>query len=112
MHAPNGGYYRHRFDHHTPEDLVRSGISKPRLVVPGTGFHYSTTNYVLAGMIIEEATGRSYGDEVTERILRPLGRGDTVLPGDCVSIPGRHARGYAPPGRRQAARPAPADAST
>ncbi|WP_326554853.1 alpha/beta fold hydrolase [Micromonospora sp. NBC_01813] len=95
VHAPNGGYYRHRYDHHTPEELVRSGISKPRLGVPGSEFHYSTTNYVLAGMIIEEVTGRSYGDEVTERILRPLGLRDTVLPGDHVRIPGRHARGYA-----------------
>lgn len=95
VHAPNGGYYRHRFDHHTPAELVRSGVSKPRLAVPGSEFHYSTTNYVLAGMIIEEVTGRSYAAEVTERILRPLGLHDTVLPGNRVNIPGRHARGYA-----------------
>jgi CubicO group peptidase (beta-lactamase class C family)/pimeloyl-ACP methyl ester carboxylesterase len=94
VHAPNGGYYRHRFDHHTPEQLVRSGALKPRLAVPGTEFHYATTNYIVAGMLIEKVTGHPYADEVTKRILRPLGLRDTVLPGDQADIPGRHAHGY------------------
>jgi CubicO group peptidase (beta-lactamase class C family)/pimeloyl-ACP methyl ester carboxylesterase len=94
VHAPDDGYHRHRFDHHTPGQLVRSGTSKARLSLPGKEFHYSTTNYVVAGMIIEKVTGRPYADEVTERILRPLGLRDTALPGDRVTIPGPHAHGY------------------
>lgn len=90
-----GGYHRHRFDHHTPEELVAAGTSTPRLAAPGAEFHYSTTNYVVAGMLVEKVTGHRYADEVEARVLRPLGLRNTVLPGDTTSLPGRHARGYA-----------------
>jgi CubicO group peptidase (beta-lactamase class C family) len=87
-----GGYYRHRFDRHTPEELVSGVLAQPPLPA---GFHYSTTNYLVAGMITEKVTGRPYATEVEDRILEPLGMKDTVLPGDDPSVPGRHARGYA-----------------
>jgi D-alanyl-D-alanine carboxypeptidase len=90
-----GGYERHRFDHHEPEELVAGPLSQPRLSPPGAEFHYSTTNYVLAGMIIERVTGRPYDEAMRARVLRPLGMRDTVLPGDKATITGRHARGYA-----------------
>ncbi|WP_414944500.1 alpha/beta fold hydrolase [Amycolatopsis sp. cmx-11-32] len=90
-----GGYPRHRFDHHTPDELVADAVTRPRLSVPGTEFHYTTTNYVVAGMIIEKVTGRPYATEIENRILRPLGMRDTTLPGDRATLPGRHARGYA-----------------
>ena len=90
-----GGYPRHRFDHHSPEDLVADALTRLRISVPGTEFHYSTTNYVVAGMIIEKVTGRPYAAEVENRILRPLRMRDTILPGDEAALPGRHARGYA-----------------
>lgn len=87
-----GRYYADRFDHHTPQELVRSGTSKPRL---GAGFHYSTTNYVVAGMLIERVTGRPYSDEVNARILRPLALRDTYVAGDEPDIDGPHLHGYA-----------------
>jgi D-alanyl-D-alanine carboxypeptidase len=40
---------------------------------PARGWGYSNTNYVLAGMIIEKVTGRSYADEVARWITGPLG---------------------------------------
>jgi CubicO group peptidase (beta-lactamase class C family) len=88
-----GGYPEHRLDHHSPESLVAAALTQPPL--PDKGFHYSTTNYVVAGMLVEQVTGRPYAAEVTDRVLRPLGMRDTVLPGDVATIPGRHARGYA-----------------
>ncbi|SHG94556.1 alpha/beta fold hydrolase [Streptoalloteichus hindustanus] len=90
-----GGYSRHRLDHHTPQELVADAVSRPRLSRPGTKFDYSTTNYVVAGMIIEKVTGHRYASEVENRILRPLGMGDTSLPGDEATPRGQHARGYA-----------------
>ncbi|OLF13533.1 alpha/beta fold hydrolase [Actinophytocola xanthii] len=87
-----GGYQRHRFDHHVPERLVAQAAARSPLP---TKFHYSTTNYVVAGLLVEAVTGRPYADEVERRILRPLGMRDTVLPGDRATVPGRHARGYA-----------------
>ena len=53
-------------------------VSAPQLVssVLGakatTGYSYSNTNYVLAEMIIEKATGDSYRHQLYERIIEPL----------------------------------------
>jgi CubicO group peptidase (beta-lactamase class C family) len=46
---------------------------------PGEGFHYSNTNYLLLGMIVEKATGSTFEDELQNRILTPLGLADTSL---------------------------------
>jgi CubicO group peptidase (beta-lactamase class C family)/pimeloyl-ACP methyl ester carboxylesterase len=90
-----GRYYADRLDHHTPEELVRAGTSKRRLSVPGREFHYSTTNYVVAGLLVERVTGHPYAQEIRARILRPLGLADTSVPGDDPRIHGPHLHGYA-----------------
>jgi len=90
-----GGYLAHRLDHHTPEELVRAGTAKPRLSAPGAEFHYSTTGYVVAGLLIERVTGRPYAEEVTRRIIAPLRLTGTSVPGDSPAIAGPHLRGYA-----------------
>jgi len=46
---------------------------------PGEGYHYSNTNYLLLGMIIEKATGKDFGKELQRRILTPLGLNDTFF---------------------------------
>ena len=63
---------------------------------PGELIGYSNTDYTLLGMIIEEATGQSWRQEMRERIMEPLKLENTLLldPND-VTIPGDHARGYA-----------------
>ncbi|TDC80304.1 serine hydrolase domain-containing protein [Actinomadura sp. 7K507] len=85
---------RMRFADQAPRELARAGVRLPPLFPPGTDWRYSNTNYVLAGLIIEKVTGRSYAEEVQRRIIRPLGLGDTSLPGKRTSIPGPHAHGY------------------
>ena len=40
---------------------------------PGAGYHYSNTNYLLLGEIIEKVTSRPWYAEVRSRILEPLG---------------------------------------
>jgi D-alanyl-D-alanine carboxypeptidase len=52
---------------------------------------------VLAGLIVEAATGRSLGRELTRRILRPLGLDDTFFPVNAPGIPGPRSRGYSLP---------------
>ncbi|MFI9816218.1 serine hydrolase domain-containing protein [Saccharothrix variisporea] len=84
----------HRFDTYHPDELVRFALAKPPRFAPGTGFSYSNTNYTVAALLIEAVTGRSYGDEVHRRILRPLGMRDTVVPGSWSGLPGPHSRGY------------------
>jgi D-alanyl-D-alanine carboxypeptidase len=44
---------------------------------PNTGWFYSNTNYILAGLIIEAASGLSYEQALTTMILEPLGLHDT-----------------------------------
>ena len=62
---------------------------------PGQGWTYSNTDYNLLSLIIEQATGRPWREEVRERIIEELNLENTLLPepGD-TSIPGNHARGY------------------
>jgi len=87
-------YAEHRLDHHEPVDLVAIATRHPPDFAPGAAWSYSNTNYVLAGMIIERATGRDWRDEVRARILAPLELRLTTDPGDDPDLPGPHARGY------------------
>ena len=63
-----------------PIDFVRFAGSKPLAFDPGTQWTYSNTNYIALGLVIEKVTGRSYADELEQRIFRPLGLDDTELP--------------------------------
>src|SRR3712207_8557954 len=42
-----------------------------------SGYSYSNTNYVLAEMIVERVTGTSYANQLSARLLGPLGLRDT-----------------------------------
>ncbi|MFD5920968.1 serine hydrolase domain-containing protein [Kitasatospora sp. NPDC058201] len=87
-------FLSHRYDTYTPAELVRLAVSHPPVFAPGTKREYSNTNYVLAGMIVAEVTGRPYGTEIERRIIRPLGLGGTSVPGTATAVPRPHARGY------------------
>ncbi|MGK5729021.1 serine hydrolase domain-containing protein [Streptomyces sp. URMC 124] len=88
------GFLEHRFDDHTPEELVRTATAHAPYFRPGAGWHYSNTNYVLAGMIVEKVTGHSYATEIKRRIIRPLGLTATTLPGTAPELPNPHGRAY------------------
>ncbi|MFF7990782.1 serine hydrolase domain-containing protein [Kitasatospora xanthocidica] len=83
-----------RFKHYSLRDLVDISRRYPPAFAPGADWQYSNTNYVLIGMIIEKLTGRGWSEEVTRRIIRPLGLTGTRMPGDSPIIPGPHAHGY------------------
>ncbi|MDJ1135286.1 serine hydrolase domain-containing protein [Streptomyces iconiensis] len=85
---------RHRFDRWTPQQLVATATRRPLKFTPGTRQEYRGINYVLAALVIEQVTGRPYGEEVTARVLRPLRLGDTSFPGADRRIHGRHMHGY------------------
>jgi D-alanyl-D-alanine carboxypeptidase len=61
----------------TPEQVVAK-VGKPYFA-PGRNYHYSNTNYVLMGMVIEKATGQSLAALVRTEFLVPLGMKDTYL---------------------------------
>ena len=58
----------------TPEELVTlvadSGLSDFEPGAEGQ-WNYSNTGYMLLGLIIEEATGKSYEENLNARILNP-----------------------------------------
>lgn len=63
----------------TPEDVLN--FVGPPLFAPGAGVAYSNTNFTLAGMIIEQATGQSWADLIRDSILDPLELINTFVEG-------------------------------
>ncbi|GAA1678262.1 serine hydrolase domain-containing protein [Kribbella yunnanensis] len=91
--ATEADFYRHRFDRYTSADLVaRTLRHEPRT---DTGWRYSNIGYVLLGMIIKEATGHDWYDELRQRVIRPLGLHHT-RPDRSPALPNPHAQSYQP----------------
>lgn len=79
-----------------PREFLDIAAAQPANFPPGQGWSYSNTNYNLLGLVIDRTTGRSWREEIRERILGPLGLDNTLLPepGD-LTIPGAFMHGYA-----------------
>ncbi|KTD65037.1 serine hydrolase domain-containing protein [Legionella shakespearei] len=60
-----------------PQELVDFASANPVYFSPGSSWHYSNTNTVLLGMIIEQVTGHFIGNELANRIFKPLGLNQT-----------------------------------
>jgi D-alanyl-D-alanine carboxypeptidase len=88
------GFFKHRYDTVTPEQVVGIAMSHKPDFAPGTSWNYSNTNFTLAGMVIEKATGNSYGDEIRHRITEPLGLHATSVPGTNPKVPQPSSRAY------------------
>lgn len=87
-------WFKHRYDSYTPTQLVEIALSNPPTAKPGERFAYSNTNFIVAAMIVEKVTGRTFGQELTQRIIRPLGLTGTSLPGNDPKIRGVHPVHY------------------
>ncbi|MFE7414704.1 serine hydrolase domain-containing protein [Streptomyces laurentii] len=87
-------FMENRYDTWTNEQLVGVAMSHRPDFAPGTSWTYSNTNFVLAGMIIEKVTGRSYEEEVGRRIIKPLGLRATRAPGTDPRMPRPHSGAY------------------
>jgi D-alanyl-D-alanine carboxypeptidase len=77
----------------TPEERIAYLFDAQPPFMPGDGWEYSDTNYIVLGMIIERAGGGPYYEQLRNRILSPLGLKDTV-PADSRTVPGL-VQGYA-----------------
>ena len=75
-----------------PEQLIEPALDRKPKFRAGTHFGYGDTNYVLAGIVIERATGRSPFDQIEERFLTRLGLSG-IVPARSRRIPGL-ATGY------------------
>lgn len=57
----------------TPEFIMERWARKPLDYEPGTKWQYSNTGYVIAGRIVEKASGKPFFEFLRERVLAPLG---------------------------------------
>jgi D-alanyl-D-alanine carboxypeptidase len=63
-----------------PQRIVSFVSSEPLAFEPGTKYEYSDTDNIVLGMIVEAATRQPYEQELSSRVLEPLGLQATVLP--------------------------------
>jgi D-alanyl-D-alanine carboxypeptidase len=96
---PPPAYLPYRFQTWTMPELIARATAMPPLSAPGTQPHYSNTDYLVLGTLIERVTGNSYAHEISERILQPLELNDTTLPGTDTQITGPHVHNYMPDGK-------------
>lgn len=90
---------RQLMDHTADLPMVTSESADPRTVVldtfaadaatrpdripaPGTVQQYNGTNSLVAGLLVERISGRTYGEELQRRIVRPLGLRQTRMSTD------------------------------
>lgn len=81
------GYSEASADEAEPAELVAMALSQPLAVEPGTELHYSNTNYIVAGMVLEASTGLPYVEQLRGELLDPLGLGSAALKGE-EELPG------------------------
>ena len=54
------------------DELISFVKNKEFNFLPGFGWSYSNTNYILAGMVVQAVTGKSIEEELNTRLLLPL----------------------------------------
>jgi len=76
-----------------PRVLVAWAVRQKPYFAPGRGYRYSNTNYLLRGLIIENITKDSVGDQIQKRLLEPFGLTQTIYP-QTQDMRNPWARGY------------------
>ncbi len=61
----------------TLRDYLPTFPDEPMKFTPGTKFSYCNGGFILLGLVIEEITGMTYQDYVTQEILKPIGMKDS-----------------------------------
>ncbi|MFD0665873.1 serine hydrolase domain-containing protein [Thermocatellispora tengchongensis] len=89
-------YFEIRHTYMDPRQVLDLALSHKASFAPGTKWEYSNTNYILLGLLVQKVTGRPIGEQVTDRIIKPLGLKDTYWPGiGEQGIRSPHPEGYA-----------------
>jgi D-alanyl-D-alanine carboxypeptidase len=74
------------------EFIVAMSEAHDRYFAPGTGYHYSNTNYQLAGLVLAQESGETMSQLMEQRVAGPLGlRHTSFLPPETTSP---ELRGY------------------
>lgn len=78
----------------SPEQLVEASLARPDRLPANSQYRYSNTDYILLGMIVEQATGQRVDAQLWQRIIKPLGLTGTTFPTVDPYLRGPHAKGY------------------
>ena len=86
----NLGYYW------SPLRLVKLAVTRKARFAPGASkiSSYSSTNYLVLGLIVERVTGNPLGVELKRRIFQPLRLTRTTYPTKQTQLPSPYAHGY------------------
>jgi D-alanyl-D-alanine carboxypeptidase len=77
----------------TPQQLVRIALTHDSVSAPGAAYHYSNTNYLLAGLVVQAVTGHRLGEVLRHRVFsRAHLRSTTFTTSTTLPVPA--ARGY------------------
>lgn len=76
-----------------PKDFILEQCSDDLVFEPGTSWAYSNSGYFILGAVIEEVTGKKYGDVLQENILVPLGMTNSGLESSEMTYENK-AKGY------------------
>ncbi|CAA9444400.1 MAG: Beta-lactamase class C-like and penicillin binding proteins (PBPs) superfamily [uncultured Rubrobacteraceae bacterium] len=63
-----------------PEKLLTYVYDEDLLFEPGSKYHYSNSDNIAVGLMVESATGRTYERQLREHVYGPLGLKKTTLP--------------------------------
>jgi len=77
----------------TPQQLIEIADQLGATSEPGAEWNYSSTNYAIVGLIVEQATGNTLGAEMQTRIFDKLDLPNTTFATDTTLDP-RMAHGY------------------
>lgn len=78
---------------YTREMVIAETGCLPLEFPPGTKYAYSGRGYYVLGLLVEQVSGKSFGEFLTERIFKPLGMNDTRMI-DHTNIIRHRAAGY------------------
>lgn len=78
----------------SPRQLVAAALGSGDRLPSNHQYRYSNTDYILLGMMIEQATGERVDAQMWQRIIKPMGLADTTFPTVDPHLRGAHARGY------------------
>jgi D-alanyl-D-alanine carboxypeptidase len=76
-----------------PRAVIAWAAEQKPYFAPGQGYHYSNTNYLILGLIIQNLTHDSVGNEIEKRLIGPYELTHTVYPTN-EAMPSPWARGY------------------
>ncbi|MGF1471057.1 MAG: serine hydrolase domain-containing protein [Rubrobacteraceae bacterium] len=77
-----------------PAELLGFVEDEPLNFEPGSQYEYSNSDNVTAGLMVEAVTGKTYEQQLQERVFRPIGLTETSLPnGTSLKEPFIHGYG-------------------